>query len=312
MNKTFFLAEEMYADGDYKNALDLFRSIENKDDDVLNYIGSCYIQLKEFNLAESIFVKQKEANPNNARPYYKLGQLYILKGDLETAESYLQSALSIDPKCSEIYFYYGVLYEHKQNLPEAINQYEKALEINPDDPDVNHNLSSCYFRLGKYDKALNAAYTAYNEDPYDKDIMFNLGLILIRMKKYEQVVSLFNNNEIAESDSDLKNQLNYALEKLDKKRINALNYIIENFLYDTITDLDMVLTDSKSDPQYSAVTVYKRLETYLQYSKNNNQNVLDFIKNSGYDKNDIKIFIEKYNAEIPAYREYTDPEIKPI
>ena len=43
-----------------------------------------------------------------------------------------------------------------------------------------------------------------------------------------------------------------------------------------------------------------------------NQNVLDFIKNSGYDKNDIKLFIEKYNAEIPAYREYTDPDIKPI
>lgn len=35
MNKTFFLAEEMYADGDYKSALDLFQSIENKDDDVL-------------------------------------------------------------------------------------------------------------------------------------------------------------------------------------------------------------------------------------------------------------------------------------
>ena len=39
MNKTFFLAEEMYADGDYKSALELFQSIKEKDDDVLNYIG---------------------------------------------------------------------------------------------------------------------------------------------------------------------------------------------------------------------------------------------------------------------------------
>ena len=46
MNKTFFLAEEMYADGDYKNALDLFRSIENKDDDVLNYIVEIFYMIQ--------------------------------------------------------------------------------------------------------------------------------------------------------------------------------------------------------------------------------------------------------------------------
>ncbi|MBQ7596631.1 MAG: hypothetical protein IJU45_08210 [Clostridia bacterium] len=96
------------------------------------------------------------------------------------------------------------------------------------------------------------------------------------------------------------------------RKQNALKYIVENFLFDTITDLDMVLADSKSDPQYSAITVYKRLEAYLQYSDKNNQDVLDFIKNSGYDENDIKLFIKKYNAEIPAYREFTDPNVKLI
>ena len=75
--------------------------------------------------------------------------------------------------------------------------------------------------------------------------------------------------------------------KLLRKK-NALKYIVKLFLYDTINDLDMVLTDSESDPQYSAITVYKRLEVYLQYSDQNNKDVLNFIKNSGYDENDIK------------------------
>ena len=81
-----------------------------------------------------------------------------------------------------------------------------------------------------------------------------LGPALAKMQLEDPSLEVKRNNETKQlllgglSDS----HINYALEKLDKKRINALNYIIENFLYDTITDLDMVLTDSKSDPQYSA------------------------------------------------------------
>ncbi len=93
--------------------------------------------------------------------------------------------------------------------------------------------------------------------------------------------------------------------------MSALQYIVKTFFYDTITDLDLVLTDSNDDPQYSAIAVYKRLEAYLQYSKEK-KDVLYFIKECGYDENDIHIFVEKYNQEVPTYQEHTDPEVKPI
>ena len=94
-------------------------------------------------------------------------------------------------------------------------------------------------------------------------------------------------------------------------KFRALRYIVKTFLNDTITDLDMVITDSYDDPQYSAITVYKRLEAYLQYSQKK-KDVLHYIEECGYDENDIRIFVEKYNKEVPAYREYTDPDVKPI
>lgn len=87
-----------------------------------------------------------------------------------------------------------------------------------------------------------------------------------------------------------KHKLSPCIEKIEKW-----------FEYDTITLLDCVLTDDANDPEYSANTVFSRLEQVVDYH-NQYQNaaytdVTDYLLKNGYSSNDVELLNQKRNEE---------------
>lgn len=87
-----------------------------------------------------------------------------------------------------------------------------------------------------------------------------------------------------------KHKLSPCIEKIEKW-----------FEYDTIALLDCVLTDDANDPEYSANTVFYRLEQVVDYH-NQYQNaayadVTDYLLKNGYSSNDVELLNQKRTEE---------------
>ena len=89
--------------------------------------------------------------------------------------------------------------------------------------------------------------------------------------------------------------------------MGIIEEIIGYFVYDTIELFDRVLDDDENDPQFSAVTTAKRIGLYLQYRKipDTQNEVSEFFLSSGYNKEDLEKFWDKYAKELPDYHAST-------
>ena len=89
--------------------------------------------------------------------------------------------------------------------------------------------------------------------------------------------------------------------------MDIIERIIGYFVSDTIELFDRVLDDDENDPQFSSVTTAKRIGMYLQYRKipDTKHEISRFLLNSGYNKEDLENFWDKYTKEFPDYHEST-------
>lgn len=89
-------------------------------------------------------------------------------------------------------------------------------------------------------------------------------------------------------------------------QLSCIEKIFKQFYYDTITLLDCVLADSESDPEYSAITTYQRLEDVLCYEhlfKNSDAlDVFAYLKEKNYSDVDIADFKRRIQEEAPLWK----------
>ncbi|MBQ8783512.1 MAG: tetratricopeptide repeat protein [Clostridia bacterium] len=216
MDDRYNIADELYFNGKYEEALKVFESIETKDSSVENYIGCCYINLKEYEKAKAVFEKLITEDSGFVRSYYNLGRVYLAQNDFEKALHYFKMALEIDDTDPDAYFYVGVYYEKQGDFAKAIEYYQKAVSLNStDDIEPHISLSACYFAVEQYEEALSESNKAYMICPDDKDVIYNLCLIMIRMRNYSGVIKLLEKHCELASEEDFIKHLNYCKKKLE-------------------------------------------------------------------------------------------------
>lgn len=97
------LAGLYLAKGEYKKAIDLYKTITEKNpnfaDGFLN-MGVCYGTIKEYDQAINAFNKALSLQPNDAKIYYYLCTAYKFKGDMVNYEKNYQEAFRLDPGLS--------------------------------------------------------------------------------------------------------------------------------------------------------------------------------------------------------------------
>ena len=92
-----------------------------------------------------------------------------------------------------------------------------------------------------------------------------------------------------------------------KEFLKCVENIEKLFWYDTVTFLDCVLTDDEQDPQYSAITVYGRLEMVVEFEKlylgKENDDVNSLLLDNNYTQDDIEMLNKKMEQERPLWEQ---------
>lgn len=84
--------------GDIENMISTLQEAIKKKDNPwleLTMLGDCYVDKKQFTLAEETLEKAIKINPNASYIYKAFGRLYLEEGEYEKASEYLKKALEI-------------------------------------------------------------------------------------------------------------------------------------------------------------------------------------------------------------------------
>lgn len=183
-------AENHYIKHNYKEALRLFlEALKLREtNDCLNYIGCCYLELKDFKAAGELFFKLSDDNPNWERPAFNLGRVFLKSGYIQEALTAFKEAERRNPNDEDVYYYLGVYYYETKDYMTAKAYYEKSLSINDEQAETHLNLGRCYFHIGMNDKAIQEFNIAFKYESNCFDAIYNKGITLISMNEYQEAL----------------------------------------------------------------------------------------------------------------------------
>ena len=153
-DKKIEAAKNLYRDGKYSNALNLY----------LDMVNTSY----------------------SYKLYYEIGRWYYKLNDTQKAESFFQRSIELDRTKNPSYLYMGNIAYKRQDVSKAIEYWVRAYSIKPDDESVCLNLATSYFSKNmrfqsvfyyqkylKYAKNKTSAY--YNEIKKSIDEFIGMG-----------------------------------------------------------------------------------------------------------------------------------------
>lgn len=166
-------------------------------------------------LSEALYFYKKAflLNPNFIEACNNIGVILKDQNQLDEALIYYKKALSLNPSNAEIYNNIGVILRELNQINESLNYYEKALSLNFNLPGLHNNMGGSLKSLGRFQDAMESYKKAIELKPDYASAHRNLTTI----KKYNhkddqfnQMLDLYHNKKISE---DQRCQINFALAK---------------------------------------------------------------------------------------------------
>lgn len=216
----------------------------------LNERGVQAAQAKNMRLAEDLFKKSLEADPNNLTAVFnltgmlltlqkeaqavklledytkrfpedaglmaRLGDAYFASKSPTIAKLSYEKALKIDPKVEDVPLRLATIYSLEGNLSGAEAMLLKASETNPKDPQVLANLSAILLAQGKTDLAIGAARRAIQLKP-TKEVYVTLGTAYERSHDLDNaLVALKRAKDLGDNSKELAEKID-QLEQIKEK-----------------------------------------------------------------------------------------------
>jgi tetratricopeptide (TPR) repeat protein len=121
----------------------------------------------------------------NARYYWRLGEIYSDQGRYQEALESLTRSVEIDPMNARSYNNLGLVYEKLGNGDKALDAYQQALRLEPNLLATRNNLGGLLGKLGRYQEAIEELRRAIAIDPNSAPAHYNLGTILHKTGDYQ-------------------------------------------------------------------------------------------------------------------------------
>lgn len=103
--------------------------------------------------------------PPSAIVLNKAGIAYHQLSELTSAKRYYERALKIDKKYAEALNNLGAVYYSEKSYRRSVSYYKRALKLSPDAASMHSNLGTAYFARKKYKEAFDEYATALRLDP---------------------------------------------------------------------------------------------------------------------------------------------------
>jgi len=189
---TQLLGMAYFAGGHPADAIPLLEQVQGwiprANSDGYYILGTCYIQIKNYDGARKAFGKMFDVPADSAAAYLFTARMLLRQEFDPIADEYAQKAAALDPKLPLAHFLLGELYLYKSRLPEAIAEFQKELEINPAYAATYYKLGDVYSRIQKYDDAQRMLQRSIRLDSTSSVPFILMGKVLQKKGDYDLAV----------------------------------------------------------------------------------------------------------------------------
>lgn len=186
------LGMSYYAGGHPADAIPLLEKVQGwiarANVDGYYILGTCYIQIRNYDQARKSFAKMFDVPPDSAAAYLFTARMLLRQEYDPIAEEYAQKAETLDPKLPLVHFLLGELYLYKSRLPESIAEFQKELAINPANAATYYKLADAYERVQKFDAAQRLLQCSIRLDPTSSVPFILMGKVLDKKGDYDLAV----------------------------------------------------------------------------------------------------------------------------
>ena len=151
-------------------------------------LGTCYIQVRNYDGARNAFAKMFDVRGDSAAAYLFTARMLLRQEFDPVAEQYAQKAVALDPKLPLAHYLLGELDLYKARLPEAITEFQKELEINPANAATYYKLGDAYARAQRYDEAQTMLQRSIRLDSTSSVPFILMGQVLQKKGDYDLAV----------------------------------------------------------------------------------------------------------------------------
>lgn len=170
---------------------------------ILNTLGLCYYDFRQFELAVRYFQKVILIAPNFIMAHLNLARSYYSQGNINDAIAYLSQLQKNYPNNYQIYLSLADVYRDEKNYHEAILAYRNVLEGEQKNFDANNNLGICLLSIGKIKEAIACFYKALDINSDDPTIITNLCICFSSLQNYSLIIELLKKFKPRAEDFDL-------------------------------------------------------------------------------------------------------------
>ena len=131
-------------------------------------------QKNNLEVAENLYKKILEKDPNHFQSICFLGTLSIQIKNFERAKKFLNKAIGIQPNNANVNNNLGIVNNELEDYQKAINYFQKAIKIQPDHANAHNNLGIVFKALGEHQKATSCYQNAIKINPNNISIINGL------------------------------------------------------------------------------------------------------------------------------------------
>ncbi len=140
-------------------------------------LGNAYIELEQWEKAETAYARSLEIEPDMYRAEYNLAKVHIYSGNYSDAERVLEKLLEKDPE--NIIFLETLAWSklHRGLTQQAEVMYRSLLERDPANCNVRYNLALLLVDREEYAEAYSILLECVHFDNADAEVLLEIGLI---------------------------------------------------------------------------------------------------------------------------------------
>ena len=148
-------------------------------------------QKNNLSIAENLYKKILNINPNHFESIFYLGSLFIQTKNFNESESLLKKAIVMQPNHAAAYVNLGITLEELEQTKEAINYFQKAIEIEPNFAIAHFNLGNIFYKLNEFENAIDRYEKTIQIDPNHVLAYNNLGIAYKDLEKPLKALSFY-------------------------------------------------------------------------------------------------------------------------
>jgi predicted TPR repeat methyltransferase len=153
---------------------------------VLNALGTVYLDQSQQDKAKSSFEKAANLRPPNLPACYNLARLKQQENDHKSAVTIYTRILEEQPDYGEVWNNLGVAHRETGNQDEAISCFQKAVKFAPGMAEAWNNLGVAQDELNMFEDSSRSYRKAIEIWPDYTSAHFNLGSSLQKLKHYKE------------------------------------------------------------------------------------------------------------------------------